>query len=189
MQLEELKALVHELQTQDNEITADPIFCVKQTRRIYGLDPLYVDEYCFIDEEGNEIDLEEDGLTEQEAEETDCITKVHYADELEIVNFHFTRKEADAYIAKYGYNHNKPFVCVENLRRCFGMIKLRDWLVSGEPVRVAEKNEKLSGAIQHMISRDFFECKYGKCESCNMLQGCVHENGIAYRVIKEAMED
>lgn len=141
MEAKQLEALAHELQTQDNEFTAYPIFVVKQTRRITGLDPDYVEDYCFMDEEGKEIDIADEGLTEEQAEETDWLTKVYYSDELEVVNFHFTRKSADKFIAKYGYNYNKPCVIVESLHRCFEMIDIRNWLLSGEPAQLKENAE------------------------------------------------
>jgi hypothetical protein len=150
MNTSQLKAIAEELQTQDNDCTGDPIFVVNQIRRITGLDPQYIENYCFMDEEGDEVDLEEEGLTEEQAEEEDWLTKVYYADESEVVNFHFTRKAAEKFIAKYGHNYNCPSICIESLYRCQEMIDLRNWLLSGEPARVLEENELLKKELAEL---------------------------------------
>jgi hypothetical protein len=41
---QELEVIAHELKTQDNRITACPIFAVQEKKRIYGMDPDYSDE-------------------------------------------------------------------------------------------------------------------------------------------------
>lgn len=108
---EDLKNIAHEINTQDNRITADPLFCVFQKRRIYGIDEDCHDFYIFTDEDGSEIP---------------CI------DVDEFVNAHFTEKAANEHIRINGHNLKKPFIFVTSLFRCEEMIKIRKALKNKE---------------------------------------------------------
>ena len=53
MKQEDLDTLVNNLKTQNNRITQDPLFCVEQKRRIWGIDPDYHDgNYEWVDPNG-----------------------------------------------------------------------------------------------------------------------------------------
>lgn len=106
---EELQNISHELKTQDNRITHEPLFCVFQKRQIFGGDPDYQDNIEFEeDEDGNEHPYFEVG---------------------EFVNAHFTEKAAKEHIRINGHNLRKPFVYVTSLYRCSEMIKIRHHLM------------------------------------------------------------
>jgi len=99
------------LLTQDNRITADPIFAVQQRKRIYGFDSDYSDYYVWInhsDEEADEETAKElDDLSDWEysdkaAEEN--WTKLYYQDHWEFVTACFTEQACKDYIARNAHN-------------------------------------------------------------------------------------
>lgn len=99
------------LLTQDNRITADPIFVVQQRHRIYGFDPDYSDDVVWLDEECNEMDC-----GDEEGEESEY-TRTAYVDQWEFVTACFTEAAADAYIAANSHNLKEPRVYVESGHR------------------------------------------------------------------------
>ena len=123
--LDEIK---HELNTQDNRITADPMFCVFEKERIYGIDPDYSDQYVWCDCSGEKIDEPED---EDEAE-NNGFHKVHYVERDRFVNAHFTERSANYHIKINGHNLRQPFVYATSLWRCPEMIEIRDAFKNGE---------------------------------------------------------
>ena len=108
MSPEDLAKVGDEIRTQDNRITADPLFCVYQKRRIYGIDPDYHDVEYEIDDYGN---------------------KESFIEVDEFVNAHFTEKAAQDHIDLNGHNLKKPFIYVTSLFRCYEMINIRNYLV------------------------------------------------------------
>ena len=58
---DQLSVLRTELQTQDNAITADPLFVVFQEEKIYGVSPDYpTDGYTWIGEDDSTVTADED---------------------------------------------------------------------------------------------------------------------------------
>lgn len=124
-----LKAISHELQTQDNRITADPLFCVFEKERIYGVSTDYTDtwERCNSDQQCScEPDEPCDYFSSKSCRKNYYVERDHF------VNAHFTEKAAKYYIDTNGYNHNQPFIYVTSLYRCPEMIAIRDALLNGE---------------------------------------------------------
>lgn len=101
--------IAHEINTQDNRITQDPLFCVFEKERIYGLRSDYSDQY-------------------ERDEETD--EKVYYVERDRFVNAHFTEAAAKEHIRINGHNLKKPFVYVTSLWRCEEMIAIRNALAN-----------------------------------------------------------
>lgn len=103
-------AIAHEINTQDNRITADPLFCVFQKRPVYGVDPDFHDDVEYYEnDDGDEIPFIEVN---------------------EFVNAHFTEKAAKEHIRINGHNLRKPFVYVTSLWRCGEMKAIRNWLAN-----------------------------------------------------------
>ncbi|WP_027178802.1 hypothetical protein [Maridesulfovibrio bastinii] len=131
----DLSTLRKELQTQDNQCTAEPIFLVEEKKRVYGFDPIYSEETVFVDIEngGNEVDLEEYGLTYEEALNENGLTECGYADEWNFVNAHFSDRSAKEYIEKNGHRHSGELrVMVDTMLRCPEMIAIRKALLEGQ---------------------------------------------------------
>lgn len=107
---DELSAISHELKTQDNRITEEPLFCVYQKARVYGVDPDFHDHVLYY--------------------RTDDGDRVPYIEVDEFVNAHFTEKAAKEHIRINGHNLIKPFVYTTSLWRCQEMIKIRHHLMN-----------------------------------------------------------
>jgi len=118
MNKEQLKSIAYEINTQDNRITADPLFCVFEKERIYGMDLNHSDYYVWLDDNNEEITIEEllteYGLTEEQAEYSNefDLQKVYYIDRKRFINAHFTEKAANEYICSNKHNLNHPFIYV-----------------------------------------------------------------------------
>ena len=117
---QDLENIAHEIKTQDNRITADPLFCVFEKERIYGLAPDYSDtwEWC---------------NSGQRCE------KVYYVERDRFVNAHFTEKAANEHIIINGHNLKEPFIYVTSLYRCGEMIEIRKAL-AGNSLRLANED-------------------------------------------------
>lgn len=120
---QDLKNIAHEINTQDNRITAHPLFCVFEKERIYGLDPDYSDVFEWYKPEQNSV-LRPSELTEEKAEQ-EGYEKVYYVERDRFINAHFTEKAANEYIKINGHNLNEPFVFVTSLSGCNEMIEIR----------------------------------------------------------------
>lgn len=128
----DLQAIAHELRTQDNQYTADPIFIVQKFERTHGFDPDYCEDTVFLEceHEYDEADLEEWGLTEDEAREENGLTETGFKDDWVFVNAHFTRKSADSFIESNSHRFPKGLrVYVDSMHRCPEMIALRKMLM------------------------------------------------------------
>lgn len=108
MEQEDLERIAHELNTQDNRITADPLFCVFQKERIYGITRGYSDTF----------------------EQDDDGEKFYYFERDCFVNAHFTEKAAKEHIRINGHNLKSPFIFVTSLWRCEEMKNIRNALAS-----------------------------------------------------------
>jgi len=140
---DQLSALRTELQTQDNAATADPLFCVFQKQRIYGLDSDHAEHYCWLypdrgDGPSEVTDsklaarlnhLESLGIDTAVAGIT--YTRIGYIDVDRFVTACLTRRSAKDFIERNSHRLRKPFVYVESLHRNDEMIALRNHLMSG----------------------------------------------------------
>ena len=120
MDLKNLSKIGKEMLSQDNHITQDPLFCVFEKERIYGLIPGYSDEFEWMNSDGESV---EEDLDEN-------LQKVYFIERDRFVNAHFTRKAASEYIGKNRHNLNRPFIYVISLNKCDEMIYIRRFLMS-----------------------------------------------------------
>lgn len=154
MTQEQLDTLVHNLNTQDNRITADPLFLVEQKNRVYGVDPDYNTQgYIWVNEDDSSesYDTDEDlkahllskGKPVEEIDWTfdDTIEigettykKLHYHEYYEFVCAHFTEAAADRYIKLNRHNLNEPRTYVSSQYRCHEWNAVVEALKSGQLV-------------------------------------------------------
>jgi len=120
----DFKKIAHELNTQDNRITADPLFCVFEKERIYGLSSEHTDKWEWY-RASDSCSCEENDMCECKDEE--C-KKVYYVERDRFVNAHFTEKAANEHIRINGHNLKEPFTYVTSLWRCPEMIAVRNFL-------------------------------------------------------------
>lgn len=135
--LDKLREIQHELKTQDNRITSDPIFLVQERKRIYGMDTNFLDDdqiiwyHC----DGVEADEDEkvflDDLDESGGDIDDCWDKVGYIEEDKTVQSFFTEKAAQDFIDRNKHRYEgKPSIYVESLYRNPEMRLIRDFILS-----------------------------------------------------------
>lgn len=139
MTIEQLAALRTELQTQDNAITADPLFVVFQEERIYGVSQDYqTDGYTWVGEDDSAVTADDDEakvldklLDDDRELSIGGVTyqRVWYRIVPRFVTACLTRKGAEDYIARNGHNLTKPYIYVESLHRNEEMIELRNHLM------------------------------------------------------------
>ncbi len=139
-----LAALREELRTQDNAITADPLFVVYDKQRIYGLDSDHAEHYCWLypDRGDGRSEVTDSKLVallshlESLGKETEIAgveyTRIGYVDVDRFITCCLTRKSAKTFIARNSHRLRKPFVYVESLDRNDEMIALRNHLM-GDP--------------------------------------------------------
>ena len=107
----EMAQIGERLRTQDNRITADPIFLVQEQVRIYGINTNYDPKIAWLHgDESVEVDAgtakdlesayEQDGNDEPEG-----YRRVGYAERWEFVMCFFTEAAADLYIAQMRHRH------------------------------------------------------------------------------------
>ena len=114
----EIAAIIERLHTQDNRITANPLFAVQQRRRIYGVEEEYCERFVWVDDEGNEGDEDAPGLR-----------RVGYIDKWEFVTGCLTEQGCKDYIACNGHNLNEPRIYAYGSYRNAEFIALREWLM------------------------------------------------------------
>lgn len=139
MTIEQLAALSAELRTQDNAITADPLFVVFQEERIYGVSQDYqTDGYEWVGEDDSSVTADDDEAKVLEKLLDDgrelsiggvTFQRVWYKIMPRFVTACLTRKGAEDYIARNGHNLTNPYIYVESLHRNAEMIALREHLM------------------------------------------------------------
>lgn len=184
---EEMTQLARELRTQDNAATQDPLFCVYEKRRVYGVSPDYTDTFTWVstDGEGVEADAEESARLDRLSREytggretLEDWRRVGYLERDEFVTACLTRKGAQSYIDRNGHNLRQPFVYVRGLYRNEEVLALRRYLLAEfpepKPSKYAENtcnrhtdcaaaNEKAK-AQGHYFGAD--HCHDDCCEDC-----------------------
>ena len=132
----ELKDISHELNTQDNRCTADPVFLVQQKVRDYGFDSEYCDDFEWVDCEFNKVDDKDliDSLEKDLdlGEESPDYNKVYYRERWEYIQFFFTEKAADEFIKKnkHRYKDGVLGVYVDCAYRNFEIQSVRKFLIN-----------------------------------------------------------
>jgi len=133
------------LKTQDNRITADPLFVVFQKREIVTHEDFDYDRISWgssdgeapeeIQEQLNELygDVEsdffrEDQITHTSEDGTETWQRAALKEIDEFVTACFTEAGAEAYLKSNGHNLRQPFIYVTSLFRNEEMKNLREWL-------------------------------------------------------------
>jgi hypothetical protein len=116
-----IQKIAEHVRTQDNAITADPIFVVQQRVRIYGMDPDVDDvSIVWLDSCNDNAEITGDELNELEAKYDagfhvpNEYYRTGYKDTWEFVQPFFTRKAAEAYIEVMRHRLTDPRVYVES---------------------------------------------------------------------------
>lgn len=115
----------HRLRTQDNRMTAHPMFCVQEKRREYGYDPRWTDNCVWIGEDGEVSKVEVAGFR-----------RTGYKDSWHTVMVAFTQVGCEDYLNMNRHNLGETRIYVESFYRCPEMIALREWLIAAStPVK------------------------------------------------------
>jgi len=145
-----IREMGERLRTQDNRITADPLFCVFQKRTIVVPDEydheciewFSGDDQCTAEEEEAERleELRSDMESDYWHEDTIPLDgkefrRIAVAEYDEFVTASFTEDDANDHIRMNGHNLRKPFVFVTSLYRTPEMIELREWLKAQEAAK------------------------------------------------------
>ena len=118
--LSELQKIADRMKGQDNRATSHPVFQVRETRRIYGIDPTWGQPVVWT-YEGDEYDDSSDDADYLEAvkhyeetrEELEGWTRTSYIDIEVVVHSFFSAKAAEDYVTRFHYNYKNPYVYVE----------------------------------------------------------------------------
>lgn len=129
-----LERITHELHTQDNRATSDPMFIVQERKRIYGLSLDYTDDYVWIDTANDHTEataMESDGLDRRESrgDDTGDWVKVGYVDHWHFVTACFTEQGCKDYITANGHNLTDPRIYAASAYRNSEFTTLRKLLL------------------------------------------------------------
>lgn len=118
-----MTTIAQELLTQDNAITADPIFMVQEQVRVYGIDTDFDPTIAWLYEDDSvEVSEEEAGALEvlyrKSGSEPNGYRRVGYHQDWHNRQPFFTRAAAERYIRSNGHNHSGPLrIYVESAYR------------------------------------------------------------------------
>lgn len=140
MSLEKLKEIQHELKTQDNRCTADPIFLVEECVRIHGMDSDYSDnyiwynaEYCSEADEEEVKKLESKKMVAFADIDYGAWQKSYYIEKWITVQSFFTEKAAQAFLEANRHRHTGRLrVYADSLYRNYEMKMIRDYILNLE---------------------------------------------------------
>jgi hypothetical protein len=125
-----LAAIGERIRTQDNRLTANPIFLVRGLRRVYGMDPQWTDDLVWIDTSDGvrEVDPPDDPDSPG-----DFIIQTGYVDAWEVLMVAFTEEGCKEHLRLNGHNYchyKKVEIYADSLHRCPEMQSIRRWLIS-----------------------------------------------------------
>lgn len=115
-----LKEIGELIRTQDNRITDQPMFIVQEKVRDYGFEPLYSDDYEWLDEEGCIADPDQaEELEKGEADGKLIInwTKTYYRERWEFVMGCFTEQGCEDFLKIDGHNHKETRIYAQGTYR------------------------------------------------------------------------
>lgn len=125
-----LTQIAERLRTQDNRMTAHPMFCIQILVRDVGYDSSYFDNVCWHNSEESETVYEE-------PEDLEGWEEFGYVDRWETVMVCLTEQGCHDYMKLDGHNvKNRAFngqtrIYVEPFNRCYEMIEIRKALMEG----------------------------------------------------------
>jgi len=123
-----IKRIGQLIRTQDNRITADPMFCVQEEITTYGFDPNYADgETVWVDPSNDFLEV---STSEFDVDNPGDLIETAKQTRWETVMITFTEEGCKEYIRLNGHNHRgKTRIYVESYRRCPEMIAIRKFLI------------------------------------------------------------
>ena len=130
----EMSQIGERLRTQDNRITANPIFMVQELKRTWGIDTDYDPEITWLhDDEAVEVDPKKAKALERLYQycgvEHEGYRRVGYVEEWVHVQPFFTEAAADLYIKQNGHNHKgRLLTYVESAYRNHEWNAVREYL-------------------------------------------------------------
>lgn len=133
-----LSAIGERIATQDNRITAEPLFVVFAKQRIYGMDTAYCDNIAWIYEDEC---VEVEPKKARALHATYCRTctvppgylRTGYVDVDRFVTACFTETAAQDYIDANRHRLERPFIYAASLYRNHEMIAVRHSLLAAAP--------------------------------------------------------
>ncbi len=138
--MEDMLAISTNIRTQDNQITANPVYVVQSRKRLYGFDAerhdfktvwLHQDHFEADEEEAARLEAIYEGDSAEGGEsEIGSYERVGYMDIWETVTVCFTQAGADRYITENRHNMTDPRVYVDTLNRNTEMVWIRSYLLS-----------------------------------------------------------
>lgn len=132
--LEEIGELIR---TQDNRCTSDPMFLVQQRKRYYGMDPMWCDDYAWVNAGGDYDEADEDQTAKLDemdefGEDTGDWYKSYYMDTWEFVTACFTEKACEDYIEANSHRLTDPRIYAASAYRNWEFITVREALRDGK---------------------------------------------------------
>jgi len=133
-----LKTIAHNIRTQDNRATSDPLFLVQQKGRTWGVDMAYTDTYEWVGTDDCELrptpqqrlEFQRSGPNGDDI--WDC---VGYVDHWEFVTACFTESGCRDYIRANAHNLNEPRVYCVSLYRNDEMIAVREMIIDEDETK------------------------------------------------------
>jgi len=112
------ETITDRLKTQDNRITAEPIFVVQQKRRVFGMDLAYSDNIAWMDDEGHQVTGEDaenmEKIFQENGVEPDDYRRVAYIDTWGFVSCFLTEQGAKDFIEAQKHNMHEPRIYVDS---------------------------------------------------------------------------
>jgi len=131
--IKDLKSVGHEINTQDNLITANPMFLVQRKVKDYGVDPDYgADGYIYTYPDSERVDEDNEIAALEMLDDWDLpegYSKVYYRERWEFVTACFTRKGCENFIRINGHNIGPSRIYVDSAYRNYEFIGIREWLM------------------------------------------------------------
>lgn len=132
-----MEAIGERIRTQDNQLTAHPMFLVEQRRRIYGIDTDYDPSIAWLHED-EAVEVDADTATKLEAQYRQDLNdspegyrRVGYHEQWQLVTCCFTQAAADLYITQNAHRFRELRVYVDSGYRNHEWIAVRDMLLRG----------------------------------------------------------
>jgi hypothetical protein len=130
---QKIAAIIELLHTQDNRITAHPLFAVQQKRIVYGLHEDYASELRWVDDDG-ECSQEDANLYDAKRENGDPlpggVRRLGLIEQWEFVTGCMTEQGCKDFIACNGHNLKQPRIYAYSGYRNAEFIAVREWLMS-----------------------------------------------------------
>jgi hypothetical protein len=131
----DLRAIHDLLHTQDNRITAAPMFAVQEKKRVYGIDESYGPKIVWVTDDGDEVDAEKDAELEAVYQqdynkEPRGYRRLGYHEYWDFVTACFTEQGCKDYLGRNGHNLHETRIYAYGTYRNAEWHTVRDFLMS-----------------------------------------------------------